>query len=154
MIEAATGAVFLMTSLYGAGHANTQTIANPANTMSTTAGTSITKTIAQDSKAVEAYLRKEFADTPILVEVARCESTFRQFDAKTGQVIRGLVNKADVGVMQINEAYHADDAAKLGYDIYSIEGNVSMAKRLYSKFGTSPWASSKPCWSATNLARN
>jgi hypothetical protein len=152
MIEAATGAVFLMTSLYGAGHANAQTIVSPATTMSTTAGSAITRTVANDPKAVEAYLRDQFADTPILVEVARCESTFRQYDS-SGQVIRGIVNKGDVGVMQINEMYHADEAAKLGYDIYSIDGNVAMAKRLYAKFGTSPWSSSKPCWGASAIAK-
>ncbi|HEX7724300.1 MAG TPA: hypothetical protein VF438_01000 [Candidatus Paceibacterota bacterium] len=152
MIEAATGAVFLMTSLYGAGHANAQTIATPANSLSTTAGAAITRTIT-DTKDVEAYVRQAYADTPILIEVARCESTFRQYDSATGQVVRGIVNKGDVGVMQINEGYHAEEAAKKGYDIYSVQGNVAFAKKLYEKFGTSPWSASKPCWSTANIAR-
>lgn len=139
MIEAATGAAFLMASLYGAGHTNAQTNeAMPAQP----APISMTLT---DAKKVEAFLRREFSDAPILVEIARCESTFRQYDTD-GRVMRGLVNSADVGVMQINERYHAEDAVKLGVDIYSIEGNIAYAKHLYDKFGTSPWASSKPCW--------
>lgn len=145
MIEAATGIAFLMSSLYGAGQANAQT-ASAATPTTIQAPAAITQD-TRDSKQVEAYVRKEFADTPILVEVARCESTFRQYGSD-GQVIRGKVNKADVGVMQINEAYHADEAVKAGIDIYSVEGNVAFAKRLYAKFGTSPWSSSEKCWSA------
>jgi hypothetical protein len=148
MIETVAGVAFLMSSLYGAGHANAQTTDVAPAPM---AGISMSRTL-KDSKDVEDYLRGEFADTPILVEVARCESTFRQFD-KNGMVIRGLVNSDDVGVMQINEKYHADEAKKLGIDIYSIEGNVAMAKRLYAKYGTSPWSSSKPCWNQSSLAK-
>ena len=146
MIEIATSAAFLMASLYGAGHANAKTsdmVANPVS--AETAG--ITRTLT-DSKQIEKYIRERYSDTPILVEVARCESTFRQFDP-SGQVIRGLVNKGDVGVMQINEKYHGDEASKEGYDIFSVEGNVAFAKHLYDKFGTSPWSSSSKCWSAT-----
>lgn len=139
MIEAATGAAFLMASLYGAGHVNAEiNEAFPAQPAP------ISRTLT-DAKKVEAFLKREFSDAPILVEIARCESTFRQY-GPDGRVIRGLVNSADVGVMQINEKYHAEDAVKLGVDIYSIEGNIAYAKHLYDKFGTSPWASSKACW--------
>lgn len=145
MIETATGVAFLLTSLYGVGHANTKTADMIAP--STTEHTPIVKNI-DDAKQMEKYLRKQFADAPIMVEIARCESTFRQF-GDNGQVIRGKVNKADVGLLQINEKYHAEDAVKLGYDIYSIEGNVSFAKYLYGKYGTSPWSSSAPCWKSS-----
>lgn len=150
MIEAATGIAFLMSSLYGAGQASAQT-ASAATPVTIQAPAAIVQNM-RDSKQIEAYVRKEFSETPILIEVARCESTFRQYGSN-GEVIRGKVNKADVGVMQINEAYHADEAEKAGIDIYSVEGNVTFAKRLYAKFGTSPWSSSEKCWSAgSNLA--
>jgi len=48
--------------------------------------------------------------------------------------------------MQINELYHADTAKALGYDIYSIDGNVAYARYLYEKQGAKPWISSSPCW--------
>jgi hypothetical protein len=35
----------------------------------------------------------------------------------------------------------------MGIDIYSVEGNVQFGKYLYSKYGSSPWSSSEPCWS-------
>jgi len=149
MIQVATGVAFLMSSLYGAGQANAQT-ANAIPAPATMPSAGISRDL-NDPKQIEAYVRVRFADTPILVEVARCESTFRQYDSK-GQVIRGKVNKADVGVMQINEEYHGDEATKEGYDIYDVAGNVSFAKHLYDKFGTSPWSSSEKCWSAGPLA--
>ncbi len=80
-----------------------------------------------------------------MVEVAKCESHFRQFD-KDGSVHRGVVNSADVGVMKINEFYHLETSKKKSYDIYTVEGNTAYARDLYEREGTRPWNSSKPCW--------
>ena len=46
-----------------------------------------------------------------------------------------------------------DEAAKLGYNIYTVEGNVAFAKYLYNKYGSDPWSSSSKCWSDAALAR-
>jgi hypothetical protein len=100
---------------------------------------------------MEAYLRKEFEGTPILVDIARCESNFHQYD-KNGNIVRGRVNSADIGVMQINEKYHAETAKKLGIDLYTVEGNVAYAKHLYAEQGAQPWISSSKCWSGTQVA--
>lgn len=108
---------------------------------------SVKSAVLQDRKLVEKYLREEYADTPILVEIARCESTFSQFD-KNGNVVRGIVNSADVGVMQINEKYHLETAKKMGIDLYTIEGNVKYAKHLYKEQGAAPWKASQKCWGA------
>jgi hypothetical protein len=93
----------------------------------------------------EQYVRQYFSDVPIMIQIARCESTFRQLDAD-GSIHRGRVNKADVGVMQINEFYHLDTSVKQNYDIYTLEGNTAYARALYEREGTQPWSSSKPCW--------
>ena len=167
MIEFTTG-LALMASLYVGGNTGVQII--PTSTTSpvlasttnkqeittssvytTLSGTSDNQISDQivNSKQVEKYVREQFKDEPILVEIARCESTFRQYD-KNGGIIRGIVNKGDVGVMQINERYHADEAVKLGLNIYTTEGNVAFAKHLYDKFGSQPWSSSEDCWSAGN----
>ncbi len=95
--------------------------------------------------STEEYVREYFKDIPIMVHVARCESTFRHLD-DDGEVHRGRVNNADVGVMQINEFYHLDTAEKKDYNIYTIEGNTGYARDLYERQGTRPWNSSKPCW--------
>ncbi|MEK7134634.1 MAG: hypothetical protein AAB819_02850 [Patescibacteria group bacterium] len=93
--------------------------------------------------AVEAY----FKDDPLLVHIAFCESSFRQ-TGTDGEVLRGTVISRDVGVMQINERFHATQAKKLGYDIHTLEGNLGYAKWLYEKEGARPWMSSSKCWTA------
>ncbi len=95
--------------------------------------------------SIEEYVRTYFQDIPIMVDIAYCESRFRQFD-KDGEIFRGKVNNKDVGVMQINEFYHLDTAEEANYNIYTLEGNTAYARKLYEKFGTKPWNSSRPCW--------
>ncbi len=95
--------------------------------------------------STEKYVRQYFANAPIMIQVARCESHFRQLDSD-GEIHRGVVNNADVCVMQINEFYHLDQAQKKNYNIYTLEGNVAYARDLYEREGTQPWSSSKPCW--------
>lgn len=97
---------------------------------------------------LESAVREYFSDEPVLAEVARCESTFRQFDS-SGHVVRGEADSNDVGIMQINERYHLERARALGYDIYTLQGNMAYARYLYEMEGTKPWKASKPCWSAS-----
>ena len=103
--------------------------------------------IELNSKALTTKERvtEYFADNKILIDIARCESQFRQTE-KNGTVLRGRVTPADVGVMQINEKYHLKDATKLGYDIYTLEGNMAYARYLYEKQGARPWLASSKCW--------
>ncbi len=95
--------------------------------------------------STEQYVRQYFADLPIMVHIAGCESTFRQLDPD-GEIHRGKVDPEDVGVMQINEHYNLAQAQKQNYDIYTIAGNVAFARELYEERGTEPWNSSKACW--------
>ena len=74
-------------------------------------------------------VKEYFADIPIMAEVAYCESRFRQFN-ENGNVLRGIENSSDVGVMQINEKYHAATAVKLGINLYTLEGNMAYARYL------------------------
>lgn len=169
MIELSTGVVFLMSSLYGSGQANAQiaTAAAAMNTNGNSASTSETVTlkttnsndtanssnpVIADNLSFEAYVRKEFADTPIMIDIIRCESHFHQYNSD-GSVLRGIANKQDVGLMQINEKYHAETAKNLGLDIYTTEGNAAFGKYLYKKYGTSPWNYSSKCWAGTDLAK-
>jgi hypothetical protein len=147
MIELTTGIAFLVSSIYGSNQTGSTTmIATTTGTTSPVIEQSHTEADFIDSKAVEAYVKKQYSNEPILIDIARCESTYRQFD-QTGNIIRGKVNKGDVGVMQINEHYHADEAAKMGINIYTTEGNVEFGRYLYNKYGSQPWISSSPCWS-------
>ena len=101
---------------------------------------------------VESRVRLYFADTPIMAEIVKCESQFRQFKPD-GTPFRGAINNQDVGIAQVNEYYHAKRAKKLGYDIYTIDGNMAYAKLLFQEEGTDPWISSAPCWKKSEVAK-
>jgi hypothetical protein len=151
MIELTTGIAFLLSSMYGTGAITGDTLdVQPLS--ANLEGNKAQIITAVKGAELEKYLKENFADTPILVEIARCESELRQFD-KNGKIIRGKVDNADVGVMQINERYHLENAKKLGYDIYTVEGNVAYAKYLYEKYGSEPWKASSPCWGKTAVAQ-
>jgi len=97
-------------------------------------------------------VKSYFEDTPILYRVARCESRWRHYDGD-GSVLRGNVNANDVGVMQINERYHLQTAKSLGYNIYTLEGNMKYAQYLHRTQGLQPWSASRECWSSQHIAR-
>jgi len=99
----------------------------------------------QSNKTVKEIVIEHFADVPVMADIAFCESRFRQFD-QDGSVLKGEANRADVGVFQINEKYHAHTAVKLNMNIYTLEGNMEYARHLYDKFGTDPWVYSSKCW--------
>ncbi len=98
-----------------------------------------------DSKNVERFINDYFADIPILAEIAKCESRYRQFNS-SGAVLKGNKNRYDRGVMQINVWYHAKDMEKLGLDAHNLDDNVAYARYLYEKEGAKPWLSSSACW--------
>ncbi len=104
-----------------------------------------TENLYGDAQTVEQYVRDYYSDTPVLAEIARCESTFRHFD-RHGNILRGVVNNSDVGVMQINTYYHGETAETLGFDIYTLEGNLGYGQHLYEREGTTPWNASAFCW--------
>lgn len=149
MIELTTGIVFLMTSMYGSGYSmNAMNESNSQELFNDKTNSALHAMIA--SSEIESYMKDKYSDTPILVEIARCESTLRQY-GRDGKVIRGRANRNDVGVMQINEKYHGESAKDLGYDIYTTEGNIAFGKYLYDKYGVSPWSASSPCWSKSGV---
>lgn len=106
------------------------------------------------SPSVEEYVRGYFSSNPIMAEIAWCESKFKHFGTN-GDIIRGEVNASDVGVMQINEYYHSMTADKLGYNLYSLNGNLLYADYLFEREGTTPWFASSKCWGRENqIAKN
>lgn len=107
--------------------------------------------VKDDSGYVLAYkdlVIAEFGSESVMVDIARCESTYRQYEIvdNTVKVLRGIVNSADVGIFQINVDNHELTINNGGYNIYIPQGNIEFAKYLYDKYGTSPWNASKKCW--------
>ena len=147
MIELITTSVFVLTSIYGG-----PTITADSSVIATTTAPGATQRLEEKAtstiltrKELEKKVKAYFKDDPILVDIARCESQFRQLDTN-GNILRGKVNKGDLGIMQINEYYHADKAAELGFDLKTVDGNLAYAKYLYNKEGVQPWISSSKCW--------
>ena len=100
----------------------------------------------------EAAVREYFSDIPVMIEIARCESTFRH-TLSDGSVLKGYVDNADTGVMQINQRYHLKSAQALGLDVYDLYDNMEYARYLYERQGTQPWSASAPCWSRSLAMR-
>lgn len=99
----------------------------------------------KDNSNVEAMVREEFGDVPVMIEIAKCESKFRQWGTD-GEALRGAINSHDRGIFQINETYHLNSARQMGIDILTVEGNIKYARYLYEQSGTQPWAWSRECW--------
>lgn len=90
-------------------------------------------------------VRAAFPDVPAMVEIARCESKFRQY-TNSGNPFYGGYGSNMVGVFQVYEAVHRSTATTLGHDLKTLKGNVDYARYLYDTQGLTPWNSSKSCW--------
>jgi hypothetical protein len=101
---------------------------------------------------VEDLVSKYFADAPVMIAVASCESDFHQFDDASGKPLHGGYKKHMVGIFQILDGLHRDVAIALGFDIDTIEGNIKYARYLYDHDGTTPWLDSASCWQKGHVA--
>ncbi len=106
----------------------------------------------KDAGSTEEVVRTYFSDIPVMIQVARCESHFRH-TLEDGTVLKGRVDSADTGVMQINLRYHQAAAKQLDLDLYDLYDNLAYARSLYEKQGTQPWSASAPCWEPTIAMR-
>jgi hypothetical protein len=98
---------------------------------------------------VETRVRSYFADAPVMIGIAKCESEFRQFNTD-GSVLHGGAGHSMIGVYQINDSVHRAYAKSIGMDIDTLDGNLAYAKKLYTDEGTGPWLSSFSCWKKEN----
>lgn len=96
----------------------------------------------------EAIVREQFADIPAMIDIAKCESGFRQY-ADSGNVFRGGAGGKMLGVFQLHSDYHLEPANSMGLDITSLEGNLAYARHLYESEGLEPW---RPCLGAVTVA--
>lgn len=100
----------------------------------------------------ETAVRSYFSDIPVMIQIARCESTFKH-TLPDGTVLKGKVDPADTGVMQINMRYHGERARELGLNLNDMYDNMAYARDLYLRQGTRPWNASANCWSHTIAMR-
>ena len=86
-------------------------------------------------KSIEDKIREEFADAPVMIFIAKCESGFKNVPSKTG----------DFGPFQINQV-HLNTLKTLGLDRTNVDDNIKFARYLYNQKGTQPWYMSAKCW--------
>lgn len=139
-LQLATAALLLFSTFYGAAPTEVATNERAKIEYPLPAVLAVNQPLT-----LEEYVRDYFADTPVLSEIAKCESRFRHLGA-SGKVLRGELSEEDVGVMQINEFYHEERAEKLGLNLHTLDGNLAYAKWLHAKEGVTPWLSSARCW--------
>jgi len=114
-----------------------------SNAQSILAQESTVSVAATAPASVEDRVREYFADIPVMIEIARCESKFRQF-TDSGSVLRGGASGQFVGIFQFMESIHSSAARSLGHDLATVDGNLAYARHLYTQQGTKPWASCVP----------
>ena len=122
-------------------------------TSAATKSTAVASSSLATRAEVEKRVREYFKDAPNMIEIARCESNFRQF-TDAGNVLRGGMGGQMVGVYQFYESVHSSAAKALGFDISSLEGNLAYARHVYEAQGTTPWSSGQSCWSNPLPATN
>lgn len=96
-----------------------------------------TKQVIPTAVEIEAKVREVFADAPIMIPIAKCESGFLQF-RQDGSLVRSP-NGLYIGIFQIDESIHTEYALSLGMDIKTIDGNLAYARHLYDRKGSQPW---------------
>jgi len=120
-------------------------------TSTTPAATAAPAPQANTNEGLETKIRAYFSDAPVMVAIAECESRFRQFD-DNGKPLDGGAGSM-IGVFQINAPVHAAYAKSIGMDIYTLDGNLAYARKLYMEEGTDPWLDSFSCWHQTTQSQ-
>ena len=93
----------------------------------------------------------EFAGYALLKHITSCESWGdpnkepREF-LPDGSVLRGYPNPDDIGLAQINVPTWGKIAQQLGFNLYTYQGNLDMAKWIFDHYGSAPWKYSEGCW--------
>ena len=111
-------------------------VSEDAHAQQNVSGATTTTIVTRDS--IKAKLIKVFGGDSVMIDIASCESGYRQFNSD-GSVHRGETNPRDVGTYQINEHFWLEESKRLGFDIYTIDGNIAMAKYIYQHHGSQPW---------------
>jgi len=86
-------------------------------------------------------LQAFYEDHPEMRKIAECESGGTQ-SARNKNYRNGRHWSTDVGYFQINNHHWGRKAKELGYDIYTKEGNIKMARYILENYGIHHWVCS------------
>jgi hypothetical protein len=78
-----------------------------------------------------------------MIEIARRESNFNQFEVDGKTPLRGRENSQDVCLMQINEGWWLKQSTNLGHNIYTLQGCLDMALWIRKNHGEDEWNTSQ-----------
>ncbi len=113
---------------------------NPTNTAGTTKVSVGLKprlvALPGESQEVIDAIISHFPNEPVMVEVARCESSLDPAADRKG---------IDGGLFQINQV-HLPRLNELGLDRYDLYDNLRYSYLLYKESGLQPWYMSEHCW--------
>lgn len=100
-----------------------------------------------DPNHVEERVTEYFHDIPVMIAIASCESSFRQYDSSGQLLVNSNPRSTASGVFQILYITHRERWSENSEtDITTLDGNLAFARRLYEEAGTKPWNSSRSCW--------
>ena len=146
--------LFVMVFISSSNYSEAAGTTTATSSVETVASTSPAETIdtSHNREKIKSSVQDYFSDVPTMIEVARCESNFRQF-TDSGNVLRGGAGNQMIGVFQFYGKIHAKGALALGFDINTVEGNLNYARHVYEQQGTTPWNSSKSCWERKTIKK-
>lgn len=117
-------------------------------------------TAIREAEAKEIVIVKVKDDSipPILKKISLAESMGSHFcteklvakklckKSEVGQVLRGVIDRQDIGKYQISLRFHKEQAEKMKLDLFKESDNEKYALWLFENQGSTPWESSKRNW--------
>ena len=131
---------WLLGVLFMASGAQAQIISSTTTQASVYEATS-TELIGTTTQEIQDFASSTFEGTP-LNDIAICESGRRMYDANNDVLIHHNLNGSlDIGYLQINSV-HLKEADNMGFDLYSVRGNLWYGLYLYRTRGIGQWVCS------------
>lgn len=97
-----------------------------------------TSSFTTSSESIKQRIVMEFGNlAPIMLQIAQCESGFRQYDI-FGNIVESYTG--DRGVWQINVRTWYGEMKEMGIDPDTIDGNFAAAHYVLQKQGLKAWA--------------
>ena len=90
-------------------------------------------------------IRAVFADAPIMVRVAMCESGLTH--RENGELLRNKNGSSARGAFQVMMSYHGPEMRKMGLDPRRTDEYLAYVRFLYDQQKLAPWKESQACWS-------
>lgn len=89
-------------------------------------------------------IRAVFADAPLMVRVAKCESGL--VHRQNGELIRNRKGSSARGVFQVLMRVHQPQMYKMGLNPERTDHYLAYVRYLYDQYGLKPWQASEHCW--------